>query len=107
MFPGDTLTALIPEVVGTRLRVRPVPLRVAGYFSFGAEVDQTLLVAGEDSVAAAGLDLATSYRLALADPQSAPAFVGHWQNVLGAGAQLTPGPIATGRCLLPLPSSAA
>ena len=53
MFPGDTLTALIPEVVGTRRRC-PVPLRVAGYFSFGAEVDQTLLVAGEDSVAAAG-----------------------------------------------------
>ena len=90
VFPGDTLTALIPEVVGTRLQVRPVPLRVAGYFSFGAEVDQTLLVAGEDSVAAAGLDLATSYRLALADPQSAPAFVGHWQNALGAGVQLTP-----------------
>jgi lipoprotein-releasing system permease protein len=90
VFPGDTLTALIPEVVGTRLQVRPVPLRVVGYFSFGAEVDQTLLVAGEDSVAAAGLDLATSYRLALADPQSAPAFVGHWQNALGAGVQLTP-----------------
>ncbi len=90
VFPGDTLTALIPEVVGTRLQVRPVPLRVAGYFSFGAQVDQTLLVAGEDSVAAAGLDLATSYRLALADPQSAPAFVGHWQNALGAGVQLTP-----------------
>ena len=90
VFPGDTLTALIPEAVGTRLQVRPVPLRVAGYFSFGAEVDQTLLVAGEDSVAAAGLDLTTSYRLALDDPQSAPAFVARWQDVLGAGVQLTP-----------------
>ena len=90
VFPGDTLTALIPEAVGTRLQVRPVPLRVAGYFSFGAEVDQTLLVAGEDSVAAAGLDLTTSYRLALRDPQSAPAFVAHWHAELGAGVQLTP-----------------
>ena len=90
VFPGDTLTALIPEAVGTRLQIRPVPLRVAGYFSFGAEVDQTLLVVGEDGVAAAGLDLTTSYRLALDDPQSAPAFVAHWQGELGAGVQLAP-----------------
>jgi lipoprotein-releasing system permease protein len=45
---------------------------------------------GEDSVAAAGLDLTTSYRLALDDPQSAPAFVAHWQGALGAGVQLAP-----------------